>query len=238
MTASPDYEGAFRRLMASNAAGVLDALRDRENWLMKKIENAAARYNLPREEIEAALRECRVLRFYFAKNPTSQSMHENIAAEFIRGISGVTEFAQMRSDKRCIVDGRIVDKRELRAMRAADSRLIPTKELDFKWLFGDRCFYASHKHTGVRGGAQDNQYNDLKTFAREAAKNDIAEAVFIALCDGPYYLSQNGASGMSRSDTLKNIADSAARKNVFAMQTAELPEFLRRGRFYPSTTAK
>lgn len=128
MTLGPDYQGAFRRLMAENAAEVLDALRDCEPWLMEKIENAAARYALSVAEIEAALRTCDVLRFYFAKDPARQSMHENVAAEFIRGIPGVTEFAQMRSDKKYIADGRIVDKRELRQLRASNSRLSPTKD--------------------------------------------------------------------------------------------------------------
>ena len=236
MTLGPDYEGTFRRLMESNVADVLDALRDREDWLMQKIENAAARYDLSREEIEAALRECRVLRFYFAKDPMRQSMHENTAAAFISSLPGVTEFVQIRSAKKYIADGRVVDKRELRLMYADNIRVTHTKELDFEWVFGNRRFYAYHKHTNDTGGAQGNQYNDLKTFAREAAKNNIANAVFIALCDGPYYLSQNGASGMSRVDTLKNIATSVARGNSFAMQTRELPEFLRCGRFYPSTT--
>ena len=236
MTLGPDYEGTFRRLMESNVADVLDALRDREDWLMQKIENAAARYDLSREEIEAALLECRVLRFYFAKDPTRQSMHENAAAAFIRGLPGVTEFVQIRSAKKYIADGRVVDKRELRLMHADNIRVTHTKELDFEWVFGNRRFYAYHKHTTDAGGAQDNQYNDLKSFAREAAKNNIANAVFIAFCDGPYYLSRNGVAEMSRVDTLKNIATSVARGNSFAMQTRELPEFLRCGRFYLSTT--
>ena len=223
----PNYKGVFRRMTAENASDVLPALERGDKWLREKIANAADRYGLTRREIVDALKACAVLRHYFAKDPTRQSMHENAAAEFIQKIRGVRKFEQARSEVKFVAGGRVVDRAELRALRAADSALRHSKGVDFAWTFGGRMFYAYHKHTGAEGGAQDNQYNDLKVFVREAAESGDAGAVFIAFCDGPYYLRRNGVAEKSRVASLKEMAKSAKRGNVFVMRTEELPEFLR-----------
>ena len=223
----PDYKGAFRRMMAENVADVLPALERGDKWLRDKIANAAERFGLSEREIRKALVDSRVLRFYYAKDPTRQSLHENAAAEFIRKIPGVRGFEQMRGEVKFVTAGRVVDKPELQSLQSADAAVVRTKGIDFTWKFGGRLFYAYHKHTGVEGGAQDNQYNDLKVFVREAALNNLSGTVFVALCDGPYYFRMNGIAEKSRTDALREMAKGAKRGNVFVMPTEELPEFLK-----------
>ena len=227
----PDYPGAFRRMMAANAAEVIPALDKREGWVLEKIANAAERYALPEGEIVAALRECAVLRFYFAKDPKKQGMHENAAAEFVSAIDGVEDFqrgAQQGKNALFITGGEVVAAAKLRALRAADKQRTYSKSVDFLWTFRGRHFYAYHKFTEAEsGGAQGNQGNDVRTFLRESVPNDAPESAFVALCDGGFYAAPNGIVGQSRMEGMRAIAAEAKRGNVFAMTTGELPAFLR-----------
>ena len=227
----PDYQGVFRRMMAENAAEVIPALDNREGWLWEKIANAAERCAITEDDIVAALRECAVLRFYFAKDPKKQGMHENAAAEFIAAIDGVEDFArppQQGKNAVFVTGGEVVKTAELRALRAADKRRTYSKSVDFLWRFGGRRFYAYHKFTEAEsGGAQGNQGNDVKTFLRESARNNAPESVFVALCDGGFYAAPNGIVGGSRMDGLSAMAKESKHGNVFAMTTGDLPAFLR-----------
>ena len=225
MSAGPDYSGAFRRMMAENADKVVAALDGREAWLWKKITTAAVRYGVSEDEIASALRECGVLRFYFAKDPQKQGMHENTAAEYISAIDGVEDFERgKQSGKSAVYVTRgevVVGGENLRALRAADLQRTYSKSVDFLWRYGGRRFYAYHKFTGEEGGGQDNQASDVRTFLRESALNDAPECVFVALCDGEFYA--------ARMDGMRAIAKGAKHGNVFAMTTGELPAFLRLG---------
>lgn len=231
MSAGPDYAGVFRRMMAENAAEVIPALDRQEGWLLEKIANAAERYAIADDEIVAALRECAVLRFYFAKDPKRQGMHENAAAEFIAAIDGVTNFErppQAGSNALFVTGGEVVKTAELRGLRAADRQRAYSKSVDFLWRFDGRQFYACHKFTEAEsGGAQGNQWNDARTFIRESVPNDCPDRAFVALCDGGFYTAPHGDSGETRMDELRGMAADAKHGNVFAMATGELPAFLR-----------
>ena len=232
MSAGPDYAGVFRRMMAENAAEVIPALDKREGWLMVKITNAAERYALPEAEIVAALRECAVLRFYFAKDPKKQGMHENAAAEFITAIDGVEDFQrppQYGGNALFVTGGKVVNAAELRALRVADRQRTYSKSVDFVWTFRGRRFYAYHKFTEAEsGGAQGNQGNDVRTFLRESVQNNAPESAFVALCDGGFHAAPNGIVGKTRMEGIQAIAAESKHGNVFAMTTGELPAFLRR----------
>ena len=231
MSVGPDYDGEFRRMIEANAAAVIPALEKREKWIVEKIEKAADRYGVAAGTISAALRECKVLRFYFAKDPLKQGMHEKAAAKYIRAIRGVVDFSHPPSGGKNalhIVGGRVVGTAELRAMRREDKQLTYSKSVDFMWCYGGKQFYAYHKFTGAKGGgAQGNQGNDVRTFLRESVPNKTPEFVFVALCDGGFYPAANGIMGKTRMDGIRGIAGEAKNGNVFAMTTGELPAFLR-----------
>ena len=231
MNAGPDYQGEFRRMIKANAAAVIPALDKREDWLLEKIANAAERYGVTAGVISAALQECEVLRFYFAKDPQKQGMHENAAAKFICAIDGVEDFQRGAAGGKnalFIVGGRVVNAGELRVLRGENRQLTYSKSVDFLWRFRGVNFYAYHKFTGAKsGGAQGNQGNDVRTFLRESVPNETPECAFIALCDGGFYAAPNGIMGKTRMDGIQAIAEEAKNGNVFAMTTGELPVFLR-----------
>ena len=231
MNAGPDYAGEFTRMIKANAAEVIPALKNREDWLMVKIANAAERYGVTPDAISGALRDCEVLRFYFAKDPQKQGMHENAAAKFICAIDGVEDFRRGAAGGKnalYIVGGQVVNAGELRAMRGENRQLTYSKSVDFLWRFRGADFYAYHKFTGAKsGGAQGNQGNDVRTFLRESVPNKTPKRAFVALCDGGFYAAPNGIMGKTRMDGIQAIAAEAKNRNVFAMTTGELPGFLR-----------
>ena len=97
------------------------------------------------------------------------------------------------------------------------------KTIDFFWKTGDLIVYASHKYTKSSGGAQDNQYKDLKDFISEANHSNLPKTIFLAIADGSYYSSKDSESGVSKLQRLKDLAN---RRNVFALTIAELERFL------------
>lgn len=218
----PDYKGAFRARMAENADDVLRAMKQGEEWIQIKITRHAQKYGLSEDEIRRAIADCRVLRFYFAKDPTRQSLHENVAAKFIGAIPSISHF---RTDNDIyLARGEIVGKARLQEIRRQQS-IEHSKTVDFIWQYDGATFYAYHKHTSEEGGAQDNQYKDLQSFVRACGGNSYPDKVFVALCDGPYYQARNGIAGKSRLDSLSAMANKGG-KNIFAMTTADLPCFL------------
>ena len=229
MSDKPDYSGKFHRLMEENVAEVIPALDKGESWILEKITNAAKRYGISENKICDALRECAVLRFYFAKDPQKQRMHEKTAAEFICDINGVEEFmcgSTRGEDAIYIAGGKVMSEEELHDLQSTDKQSTHSKSVDFIWRFNGRRFYAYHKFTELAGGAQGNQGNDAKTFLRECVRTEEPECVFIALCDGAFYQRRDRIMRKTKMEGLRDIAANAKYKNVFAMTTCELPMFL------------
>lgn len=52
----------------------------------------------------------------------------------------------------------------------------------------EKNIYASHKYIkATYGGAQDNQYNEVRNFLRNCNKINSGNDFYIAICDGPYF---------------------------------------------------
>jgi predicted 3-demethylubiquinone-9 3-methyltransferase (glyoxalase superfamily) len=77
-------------------------------------------------------------------------------------------------------------------------------------------FYCSHKYIkALNGGAQDNQYNDIRNFLRNCDKKSEGNNYFIAICDDPYFT--------SKIETLNNDFGS---NNVITLTIDELEDYL------------
>lgn len=204
----------------------INKVRDKPLARKKYIEQLASRtgmsfevlwYNHCTDDLSAV---------HFAKDPRKQNAHEKIAANWIKNIPGVQQFKKLKANGEqalYISQGRILS--------AAEKDGIDTpKSLDFSWeielpIFGDKMFfYASHKHTGIDGGSQDNQFSDLKHFAVEAsALREEKNIRFLSLADGAYYTKYRGASG-TRLESLRAIANQS--DYTRAMDCSELPAYL------------
>ncbi len=98
------------------------------------------------------------------------------------------------------------------------------KSIDFEWEVGAFKFFASHKYTKDGGGAQDNQYEDIQNFLRHTRDCNLKNTIFLAICDGEYYLTKDSKTGdITKIERLKRLTDG---KTSFVMQIDELKEFL------------
>lgn len=175
------YEKELRKYWQNNIKEVKELLEKKDKQLMLKISKASHKWKIDIEEIKSAILENKVAAASFAINPTKQNIYEKTAADIIRKIAGVNDFKNLPNDKLFVIKGMVIEKKEIGA-------LSDTKSIDFSWSYNNKKIYASHKYTSEEGGAQSNQYKDLKHFIEEARHNKDGDIVFIAIADGPFYL--------------------------------------------------
>ena len=180
-----------------NMQGVKKLLQIGDKGVLKKIENAAHRYQLSQEYLKGLILKGEPIALaMFAKDPSKQKIHEKIAAEYIQKITGVHNFKDLKHTELYISRGQIITKKQ--------AKLAVAKTIDFYFEYDAYKIYASHKHTTESGGAQDNQYKDLQEFIKECGGNNDPSIVFIAMADGDYYKGNNGRAGVSRIENLRS----------------------------------
>ncbi len=174
------YTSKIKQRWQENIKEVRELLANGDEDFMTKITNASNRWGISEEEIIKSVSNDLVAAAHFAKDPIKQNIYELTAAEYISNIEGITDFENLPNNKLAVIKGEIRDKKDAKSTSGA-------KSIDFFWHYKGRKVYASHKHTNQEGGAQDNKYQDLQNFIREARENKDKEIVFIAIADGPYY---------------------------------------------------
>lgn len=127
----------------------------------------------------------------FAKDPGKQTFHQHFAAQWLTLLPFVEEFQELPSggnNALYVYKGKIVEGKDKKKF---DDKVIP-KSIDFSWKyrFKDKTlnFYATHKHTKLSGGSQDNQYRDVQDFHLQAKQCIDTNLCFLSITDGPYYL--------------------------------------------------
>lgn len=184
-----DYDSGFKEMIEKNINEVRQNI-DAE-YMKIKIQNYCTRYDLPYMFVKRRILLDNIFALQFAKDPSKQSYHQHCAADFIKSLPRVQSFKQLPAsggNSLFIVEGILKYKKEL----LIDTE---TKSIDFSWHIitenGTKImFYAAHKHTDQEGGAQDNQYNDLKQFMKHSNKSNDNLSYFLAIGDGPYYQRQ------------------------------------------------
>jgi len=181
----------------------------------RKIKRAAEKRGVAPEDVLAVIRDSRLYRAEFIKDPKRQNLYEKIAAAAIKSMPGVRGFEHYGTNKVELVGG--VPKRRGGGRRAGPGA---AKSVDFGWKRGGLEYFAAHKYTKELGGAQDNQYRDILAFVGEANKNTAVGRVFVAIADGEYYDFADAGSKTKKIDVLKQNAD--AKRGVFAVRINEL----------------
>lgn len=124
-------------------------------------------------------------RIFFMKDPNKQSFHEKLQLDLIRGWVDkdfITDFYKVPNNEPLyVVDGELKDE-----------KIDDSKNIDLLFSLGSCKFVSSLKHTNEKGGAQDNQYSDIKNFLRNCNKKDNGNTYFLAIVDGDYYTSKIG----------------------------------------------
>lgn len=181
-----DYSIGYKQMIEKNIQEVRNNID--EKYMKIKITNYCERYDLPYNFVKRKILTDNIFAISFSKDPSKQSFHQHYAAGFISSLPNVNNFQELPAsgvNSLFVVDGVIVNRKNI-------SNDNETKSIDFYWESTNKNgelikFYAAHKHTDQDGGAQDNQYNDLKLFMKHAQKSEYENIYFLAIGDGPYY---------------------------------------------------
>ncbi|WP_426461259.1 hypothetical protein [Mycoplasma hafezii] len=190
-----EWEKIIKEKRLKNIQSVYDSIGSK--WLHDKIIAESERTDIPIEKYYQEIRDLNLIVISkFAKDPSKQNIHEQIAGDFIKKIDGVTEFKILPKSgkyaKYLTSDGNVLE------FQPAIKSL---KTIDMQWKYNNCMFYASHKYTDQEGGAQDNQFEDIKKFLKSVQQRTDSNVFFIALTDGNYYQTKS-KNGISRLELL------------------------------------
>ncbi len=211
-----NYEEKFKTAYQHNVQNVREAVR--QGKLNGKIDNFCNLHGFTREHLIQQIESNHVVAACFAINPNKQNFYEKMAADFIKNIKGVKNFEMLSNNKLIVQNGAVIPK------SALEGGYPSAKTLDFRWMYQDMTFYASHKYTKQEGGSQENQHKDLREFISQAAPTSLRDTYFVAIADGAFYQMQDKQDGMSRIQKLKSLASS---DKVFACTIGELENLMK-----------
>ena len=147
--------------------------------LHTKIANHAARFaeSWTTAELVDRIIEDDLVASFFAKDPKRQNKSEaSVVSKFQLHNREIESLPNGGPNSITVYEGKIHKGERINGCKSVDFRLN-------NWLCG-------HKTTDSRGGAQDNQFNDLCEFIKQAViycERNQDEWKFAALCDGNYY---------------------------------------------------
>lgn len=189
----PDYKLEEYNARLKNIGQLAKAIKNNDVSLLSKIKKWAERVGLEFEFVLYKVKTDPVFAMQFAKDPQKQSLHQSICAKYIESLRLVECFEELPPNRKgalYVQDGCVVSYKDKKESNNS-------KSIDFKWQYtlGPHIFevYAMHKHTNEEGGAQDNQFADLKLFLNEAKKAVDENILFLTIADGDYYLKKSGS---------------------------------------------
>ena len=213
-----NYKTAYQEQLQKNLQNVLQELETKDMQL--KIVNWANKFGYSFDTIKKKIVGDKIFRCVFAKDPAKQNLYQSIAAKHINSLEIVKNFQVLPaggSNAIYLTNGKIL-KGGLLKNQSKD-----IKSIDFVWNCGDLTFYASHKYTEISGGAQDNQYKDIQDFLNHARDCNEKNTIFLAICDGDYYLQKDSKTGdETKIKRLQRLTDN---KTSFVLRINELNSF-------------
>lgn len=178
-----NFDEKIREMYKVNTRSVLDELKTKQ--MQEKIYNFAEMHGLHPKYVEQLILDDYLYRINFAKDPKKQTAHEKIVAEHIESVLGETGvFKNLPAGGK---SAKYVTNNGVR-----HENLDGTKSIDFEIHTKGLVLFATCKYTKGNGGAQDNQYNDVKKYLRVCREmvslgNNKTNERFIAIVDGNYY---------------------------------------------------
>lgn len=214
-----DYKGKYKMQLQKNLNDVLPSLNNKDFVL--KIKNWAYKFGYSFDEIREKIIQDEVFRCVFAKDPSKQGFHQALAADVISSMDAVEDFKVLSSsglNATYLSNGKLFTGKDLR------NKYKDTKSVDFYWKCRSFEFYACHKYTDIAGGGQDNQYKDVQDFLRHSRDCNEKNVIFVAICDGDYYLKKDAATGDgTKLARLERLTDG---KTSFVRTIDDLEDFL------------
>lgn len=178
-----------QEFLAANDQEILRFAAEKNPDLILRIENfrrekmtAEEQLQNSTEAILEAIRTTPLVRAHFRKDPTRQSIHEITQIEWIRQ-NAYADVRKMLAGR----GGTYFHDYKLCTDHPRPSSA--TKTLDIR--SDSSNMYGVLKYSTTEGGAQDNQFRDVKHFIEQMRgylqKNPTASELFLFYLDGPYY---------------------------------------------------
>lgn len=218
-TAEPNYKKEYKERVQKNLQNVLKELETKDMKL--KISNWSNKFGYSFDEIKKKVIDDEIFRCLFAKDPAKQNFYQKLASQYIRSLNIVKNFKVLPAGGKnaiYLTKGKIFKGESLKKQPK------DTKSIDFTWNCKDYIFYASHKYTEKSGGDQDNQYKDIQDFPNHARDCHEKNTIFLAICDGDYYLQKDSKTGgKTKIKRLQRLTDN---ETFFVLNINELEKFL------------
>jgi hypothetical protein len=181
----------YQQSIKDNDLEILSSVEKKDKDLLLRIENfrcnkmtEAERVLNSTESILESIKTNTMIRANFRKDPTKQSVHENAQIDWIK--------ENLYSDAVKLpagINGVCLSKNKFYEIKSKTRPSDATKTFDIH--VPSKKLYGVLKYTSCPGGAQDNQYTDVKQFINQAVgylnENPTAEEIFAFYLDGLYY---------------------------------------------------
>jgi len=196
------------------------------NWLVVKVNNHINKCKLF-SNVNEVLREITkssLVASFFAKDPKKQNISEKSQLEFLN-----QKLNRLVSKPSCLyimTDGKI--EKHTKHPSNATAKSIDFESIDNSCGFDCQEYYFA-KVTEQGGGAQDNQWTDVRSFIEGAKKNlDIIKSEkgdyslgpkFIAVVDGHFYWDNNNNPTVKCSQLLRDTEGYESKIKVISCDT-------------------
>ena len=182
----PDWEKIERNEWLKSRDEVTEELRKNAPRVEEAAASFAERFGYSVESVLDKMGQDEMFAAAFAKQPGRTKLHERVAAEWIAGLPEVSDFISLPTHGKGSIkidsDGNL---------RPGAGKEVPGKSLDFQWKSGGKTYYAMHKYTKESGGAQDNQFHEMKELMRRFHHCSDTNITLVVIVDGEYYQRSN-----------------------------------------------
>ncbi|MGZ9756249.1 hypothetical protein [Mycoplasma sp. 4423] len=206
-----DLELKKRRM--HNIKDVKRLLIQNDKSLLEKIYKDANRYDLDVDFIkDKIINEDIFALIRYAKDPNKQNIHEDILLEYFHNqLYNVTIHKLPKTGK----NAKFINSfGNILNLSDREYNEITNKSIDFEFIKDDIIFYFTFKYTNEKGGAQDNQRNDVMIFIENANKNQDDKVKFLVILDGNYYV-----------DQINKIKECINSEKTFVLNSSQIYDF-------------
>ena len=157
---------------------------------LAKIEKWCGKFNFDFNTALEKAKKDQLFRAFFAKDPKKQNIYENSLVKYISSLEFVSKFRKLSSGGK---NALYIDRGVIRKKSEYCDEKPPSKSVDFYWEIKNNKgeiinFYAYHKYIEESGGAQDNQFNEIKKcidIGKNGSQKVNRRVIFV--CDGAYF---------------------------------------------------
>lgn len=215
-----DWEKALKEQIKEN---LLECEKKLDNKAYRiKIKKWCRKFGFDFNEVFEKAKHDYLFRAFFAKDPKKQNIYETSLAKYINSLEFVSDFKKLSSGGK---NALYIDRGVIRKGSEYPHDK-PAKSVDFYWNIKDKKgettnFYAYHKYIEESGGAQDNQFNEIKKcieIGRDGNQEVNRRVIFV--CDGAYFTDK-------KIKALKNLISTW---NCIVLRSSELLNYL--SKFY------